>query len=635
MFSISNIKSVIIKSTANYTSHWIILLFDLFFLFQTFLLSYYLRFDFHLNFEKEGFLIASTVMIIASGLIFSLVGSHKGVIRHTGERDVFNILIAQFFTTVFLFGLVHLNRALAFFPAFDIPMLVLAIHFFLSVFVLSIIRFSYKIIYYKVRRSKHTTKRVLIFGAGYMGSLAHKVLSEDQSQIVKVLGFVDDDSKKVGKKVQGIRVYSAKEVDEKFVKTYDIDEVIVAVNNLNVQRLRKIVDSVSEYKIKLSKVPKIDSWNDTPDFSVNQIKKIKIEDLLDRPPILIESDELNNQYSNKIVIVTGAAGSIGSEICKQIIQLQPSKLILIDIAESALYEIQQEFVLGKFENFKAIVADIRDDFRMEQIFDEYKPDIVFHAAAYKHVPLMEENPYEAIKINVLGTKCLADLSIKFGVERFVMVSTDKAVNPTNVMGASKRIAEKYVTSLKNNNTTKFITTRFGNVLGSNGSVIPLFRRQLENGGPLTVTHPKITRYFMTIPEACQLVLQAGSMGDNGQILIFDMGESVKIFDLAKRMIQLSGYSYPEEIDIVFTGLRSGEKLYEELLNNKENTLPTYHPKIMIGKVDDTNSMEIRDSVCALKTTIYEKENVDLVRIMKELVPEFKSQNSEFETLDTV
>jgi FlaA1/EpsC-like NDP-sugar epimerase len=338
--------------------------------------------------------------------------------------------------------------------------------------------------------------------------------------------------------------------------------------------------------------------------------------------------------NNKIILVTGAAGSIGSEISRQLSKYNHKHLILIDQAESDLYELQQELIQNKVHNFTAIVADVRDKLRMQAIFKEHNPQKVFHAAAYKHVPLMEDSPYEAVKINIQGTKNIADLSLEYDIERFVMVSTDKAVNPTNVMGATKRVAEKYITCLsKKNSTTKFTITRFGNVLGSNGSVIPLFKKQLENGGPLTVTHKEITRYFMTIPEACRLVLEAGTMGDGGEVYIFDMGKSVKIFDVAKKMIHLSGYKYPEDIDIEITGLRPGEKLFEELLASGENTISTYHEKIMIAKTDDLNvehTLLLVDRLCNKNKEI---DNKSSVSIIKELVPEYISNNSIYEKLD--
>ncbi len=388
-------------------------------------------------------------------------------------------------------------------------------------------------------------------------------------------------------------------------------------------------------KVEIKIVPPLTKWIDG-DLEANQIKQVKIEDLLEREPISIENPIIRRDVNNKVLLVTGAAGSIGSEISRQLSIHEFKHLILIDQAESALYDLQQELFQKDIKNFTVIVADIRDEIRMREIFSFYYPDKVYHAAAYKHVPLMESSPYEAVKINVAGTKIIADISLEFNVKRFVMISTDKAVNPTNVMGATKRVAEMYISCLsKNSSLTKFTVTRFGNVLGSNGSVIPLFKKQIKKGGPLTVTHKKITRFFMTIPEACGLVLEAGSMGEGGEIYIFDMGKSVKIFDLAKKMIHLSGFSYPKEIDIKITGLRPGEKLYEELLANGENTKKTYHKKIMIAKTMKLNYSEIQKNIKNIcdNSNIY--SNDEIVSKLKEIVPEYISQNSNFEKLDKV
>jgi FlaA1/EpsC-like NDP-sugar epimerase len=366
----------------------------------------------------------------------------------------------------------------------------------------------------------------------------------------------------------------------------------------------------------------------------NQIKEIKIEDLLERPPIVLDVNKIKKKILNKTVLVTGAAGSIGSEIVRQIINFNPAKIVLFDQAESPLYDmeldLQEKF---HFYNFEIVIGNIADEYRVKMLFEEYKPSIVYHAAAYKHVPMMENNPTEALRTNIIGTKIIADVSNKYKVEQFVMVSTDKAVNPTNVMGASKRIAEIYIQAFNQISYTNFITTRFGNVLGSNGSVILRFKKQIDKGGPVTVTHPEITRYFMTIPEACQLVLEAGAISKGKEIFIFDMGKSVKILDLAKKMIKLSGLTIGKDIQVKYTGLRPGEKLYEELLNDLENTIPTYHSKIMIAKVRDYDFDEVCEKFTELIKLKEDHNNKDIVLKMKEIVPEFKSQNSIYEELD--
>ena len=379
-------------------------------------------------------------------------------------------------------------------------------------------------------------------------------------------------------------------------------------------------------------MPPIEKWING-ELNAKQIKQVQIEDLLGRAPIEIDNPNLLNEFNGETILVTGAAGSIGSELVKQLANFDVKKLILVDQAESALYDLQQDLKRNGKESFvSAIVADIRDGLRIDSIFQEHKPTMVFHAAAYKHVPLMEQSPYEAIKINVNGTKILADTASRYDVKKFVFVSTDKAVNPTSVMGATKRMAEMYISCLQKESKTKFITTRFGNVLGSNGSVIPLFKKQIENGGPLTLTHREITRFFMTIPEAAQLVLEAGTMGKGGEIFIFDMGESVKIYDLAKNMIKLSGLRFPEDIDIEISGLRPGEKLYEELLANGENTLSTYHKKIMISKTRELEYSAIKSDIEDLCITNRFQSN-NIVMKMKNLIPEYKSNNSDYEKFD--
>ena len=395
--------------------------------------------------------------------------------------------------------------------------------------------------------------------------------------------------------------------------------------------MRILVEDLVEFPVQVKIVPPVEDWING-ELKASQIKQVQIEDLLDRPPINIKNKKIEQELKGKVILVTGGAGSIGSEIVRQICGYDYKALIIIDQAESALYDLQQELKQNGYHNFVPIVGDIRDKNRLGAIFQEHKPHIVFHAAAYKHVPLMEYNSYEAIKVNIAGTKTVADLAVSYEVDKFVFVSTDKAVNPTNVMGATKRIAEMYMSCMQQELKTKFIITRFGNVLGSNGSVIPLFRKQIEKGGPLTVTHLDVTRYFMTIPEASQLVLEAGAMGEGGEIFIFDMGESVRIFDLAKNMIKLSGLNYPEDIDIKITGLRPGEKLFEELLANGENTLPTYNKKIKISKVREVDFAHVRskiDELCV--TNMFFSGNT--VKLMKQIVPEYVSNNSDFCELD--
>jgi FlaA1/EpsC-like NDP-sugar epimerase len=482
-----------------------------------------------------------------------------------------------------------------------------------------------------IKRGVRLNKNVLIYGAGESGILTYNALTSLSRSNVRVLGYIDEDRNKVGKLINGVRVYNDRMLKTEFINRKNIDEVIFAIQNINQDKRRALVEKVVDLGVLAKIVPPVEDWING-ELKLSQIKPVQIEDLLERPAISIKNSKISKELTGKTIVVTGGAGSIGSEIVRQIANYDYKSLIIVDQAESALYDLQQELKQNGFFNFVPVVADIRDKNRMNTFFQDYRPNVIFHAAAYKHVPLMESNSYEAIKINVAGTKVVADLAVQYQAEKFVFISTDKAVNPTNIMGATKRIAEMYISCMQQEGKTKFITTRFGNVLGSNGSVIPLFKKQIEKGGPLTVTHKDITRYFMTIPEASQLVLEAGAMGDGGEIFIFDMGESVRIFDLAKNMIRLSGLRYPEDIDIEVTGLRPGEKLYEELLANGENTLPTYHKKIMISKVRELDYADIRSKIEKLCISNMFLDG-DTVSMMKKIVPEFISNNSEFCKLD--
>jgi FlaA1/EpsC-like NDP-sugar epimerase len=499
-----------------------------------------------------------------------------------------------------------------------------------------ILRFYVKSFYESFINQFKPTIGVLIYGAGYTGMLTKNVFQTDRSTNYKILGFIDDNESKIGKTIEGIKVYSLPEVLDKFVGSNEGLEVIMAINNMSAKSKRKISDIFLDRGVVVKALPPVDKWVEG-EFAMNQIHNVKIEDLLGREVIQMNNKRIGEEISGKVILVTGAAGSIGSEIVRQLIAYFPAKLVLVDQAESALYDLEYELAGKVPTNVQLIVnvADVSDTRRVSKIFNNHQPDIIFHAAAYKHVPLMENNPYEAIKTNVIGTRILAELASEVGVEKFVMVSTDKAVNPTNVMGATKRLAEMYTQSMNQLEgvKTKFIATRFGNVLGSNGSVIPLFKKQIERGGPVTVTHPEITRYFMTIPEACELVLEAATMGQGGEVFIFDMGESVKIIDLAKKMITLSGLRVDKDIEIRYTGLRPGEKLYEELLNNDENTLPTHHPKILIAEVNTPSYAYMEVATNDLNQLLSAGDNNAIVSKIKEIIPEYKSNNSVFETLD--
>ena len=620
-------------SAQRYASKWLVLCIDLITVIFSFILSYFIRFNLTLNFEVKNLLVQIPLVAVTSLLAFLIVGSYKGVVRHTGVRDVYNIFNAVCLFSILVIFVVMVNGQMNILSQFTIPLSIIIINSLITFVGLAASRFVFKSFYNKMNSNIKVSKNILIYGAGDSGVLTHGAIANNAKSRYKVIGYIDRDAKKIGKNINGVPVFARRTLTEAFIVKNNISEIIFSIQNIDSVKLRKTVEGLVDLPIVVKIVPPIEDWING-ELKVSQIKQVQIEDLLDRAPITIKNSKIAMELINKSVMVTGGAGSIGSEIVRQICNYDYKSLIVIDSAESALYDLQQELKQNGFHNFIPIVTDIRDKNRMNALFSEHKPNVVFHAAAYKHVPLMEYNSYEAIKINVGGTKNVADLSILHNVEKFVFVSTDKAVNPTNVMGATKRIAEMYISCMQKENKTKFITTRFGNVLGSNGSVIPLFRKQIEKGGPLTLTHKDITRYFMTIPEASQLVLEAGAMGAGGEIFIFDMGESVKIYDLAKNMIKLSGLRYPEDIDIKITGLRPGEKLYEELLANGENTLPTYHQKIKISKVRDVEYAKVRskiDELCI--TNMFFSGNT--VKLMKEIVPEYISKNSELCDFDKV
>tara|TARA_B110000211_G_scaffold22673_2_gene23444 strand:- start:752 stop:2581 length:1830 start_codon:yes stop_codon:yes gene_type:complete len=566
---------------------------------------------------------------------FLVVGSYKGIIRHTSARDSFNVLVATTLLSSLLLFLVFTIKLFGILESIRIEVSVIIIHYLLNVFILINSRYAFKSFFRFITIKSVNTTNVLIYGAGQSGLIVYGALKRDTKNNYKVIGFLDDDIVKIGKKIDQVKILNPQNITSSFIEKHRINEVVISIQNISPSELLKISDSYIKTNLEVKIVPPLKSWVDGI-IKVNQIKKVKITDLLGRVPIKIENSIIKREISGKRILITGAAGSIGSEITRQLSKYKYDQLILIDQAESPLYDLQQELIQNNKHHIIPVVAGIQDRSKMEELFETYRPHKVYHAAAYKHVPLMEYNPYEAIKTNILGTKTLADISVKYSVESFVMISTDKAVNPTNIMGATKRTAELYISCLSNqNNNTKFTTTRFGNVLGSNGSVIPLFEKQIQKRLPLTVTHKDITRYFMTIPEACNLVLEAGTMGEGGEIYIFDMGKSVKIFDIAKKMIYLSGLKYPEDIDIKISGLRPGEKLYEELLANGENTIPTHHKKIMIAKLKDID--------CDFTSTIIEelsRENqfmtdYERVSLLKKIVPEYVSKNSIHEKLDKI
>lgn len=620
------------------TPRWVVLCIDMYITFNVFLFSYLIINNFNLikDYNLNDALIQAPQLLFFAFISFIATSSFKGIVRHTGFKDILNVFRANILLAILLFIFSWLVGRTEASSKYIISTPVIIINFLVNTIALIFLRILYKNLYEYYVLGSRFTKRAMIYGAGDSGIITYKAIRNDERSRISVFGFIDDKKSKIGKKINGITVYDPKKVDAKFIMKHHITEIIISIQNIRPSRLREIVDSFADSPVNLKIVPAVNKWING-DLRAQQIQNVKIEDLLGRKPIKLNNKEVLEEVKDKIVLVTGAAGSIGSEISRQLMDYPVKKLILLDQAESPLYDLQQSTQHKNQNNCEFVMGDVRDVNRMDTIFRIFKPQMVFHAAAYKHVPLMEDNPYEAVHTNVKGTKIVADKAIEYGVEKFVMVSTDKAVNPTNVMGATKRLAELYVTYQNKLHPTNFIVTRFGNVLGSNGSVIPIFKRQIEEGGPLTVTHPDITRYFMTIPEACQLVLEAGAMGKGGEVFVFDMGESVKIFDLAKKIIRLSGLRYPQDIDIKFTGLRPGEKIFEELLADGEATIKTHHEKIMIAKVCHAESDEFVRKLEELIVDDYnpnqKERNMKLVAKIKELVPEYKSQNSVYETID--
>lgn len=621
------------KITKRYASKWLVLLFDVAIVIVNIFLAYFIRFNFRFDFDIMVVLKQVPFIFFASVISFLLVKSHKGIVRYTGFRDVVNIIIGANILATILLIATYLGRKFNLEDTLTFSGSVIYIHLLLNILFLIGFKFFVKSLYRSIVSDFEVKGKVLIYGVGNSGMITYNAITNDTKSNFEIIGFIDDDTKKVGKKINLLNVYSLNQINADFVTKKNVTEVIISIQNIDPGRLLEITTKLFAFNIKVKIVPPVQNWIDG-DLSVGQIKDVKIDDLLGREPINISNPVLEDEYDNQIILVTGAAGSIGSEIARKLTHYNYKKLILVDIAESPLYDLEQEFKQDGVKKYEIQVADIRDEDRISNIFEKYKPKIVFHAAAYKHVPLMENSPYEAVKLNIYGTRIVADLSVTHGVNKFVFISTDKAVNPTNVMGATKRIAELYVSCLKGKGQTKFITTRFGNVLGSSGSVIPLFKRQIDSGGPLTVTHRDITRYFMTISEASQLVLEAATMGNGGEIFVFDMGKSVNIYDLAKNMIFLSGLKFPEDIDIKLTGLRPGEKIYEELLADGEKTVSTYHDKIMIAKTKAINISDIESKIIELSSIGSNKHNLEIVSRIKEIVPEYISNNSKYEILDS-
>ncbi len=611
---------------------WMVLGLDGGAVFITFLFSLLLRHNFDLEVIDGGLALKQAILVTVVYCGFELIfRSFAGLIRHTTIRDIFNVVLATSSAIILLTTVSFIGRILSWNPVFIVPVSVLLIHFVTVNASLFISRILIKMFYEMVSIKSMDKKNIIIFGAGAMGIIVKRVIESDTNSAYNIVAFLDNNRRLQSKNLSGIPIISPKKLLKSFLEKHKVETMIFAIKDIPPSEKSDIFKFAVDQGLEVLEVPAVNSWLNGQ-FQLNQLKKINVQDLLVREPIQMNMKIIEHGLREKTILVTGAAGSIGSEIVRQLTKFRIGKLILVDNAETPMFNLENELQ----ENFshapvRTILADVTDQIKMERIFKEYRPDIVFHAAAYKHVPLMEENPHEAIRVNVGGTALLTKLAIEYKTHKFVMVSTDKAVNPTNVMGASKRLCEMLLQSrsLTPGNRTGFVITRFGNVLGSNGSVIPIFKKQIEEGGPVTVTHPEITRFFMTIPEACQLVLEAGFMGMGGEIFVFDMGQPVKIVDMARRMIRLSGYVPDEDILIKYTGLRPGEKLYEELLTDEEKTLPTYNPKVKVAEVSWLDYRDILVRIYRLLRSFPTMKEEDLVEHIKSIVPEYISSNERY------
>lgn len=636
-------NSVLAKRFKNigYLPRWIIYIIDVFIVFFASVVAHFIITSLNVPFYRElNMLPRYLAMISVNALFFLVYRTYAGILRHSTFIDGVKLLTS---TTTSYFVLIIINYS--WFIIYG-NKIFLTTGLFVSYVISFLLLFLFRILvkfffehYINIEDKKKLISAVIYGADANAISVANALKTENPSRF-RLIGFIDKfHQNKIGKSILNLPIVNQSKKVHVILRAMKADALIIAEKSLSKKETIALVEECIDYNFKVFTVPLITDWEDQQSIS-NKVKSFDIEDLLERKPIVLDMRSISEQLENKTILITGAAGSIGSEITRQVIGFKPKMIILLDQAETPLHELRLEInQVVKEVKIHSVLADIRNKEVLEKVFHTYKPNVVYHAAAYKHVPLMEDNPSQAVFTNIIGTKNLADLAIAHKAERFVMVSTDKAVNPSSVMGASKRIAEKYVQTLhgqhQKNGTevTKFITTRFGNVLGSNGSIVPLFTKQIDQGGPITITHPEIIRYFMTIPEACQLVLEAGAMGKGGEIFIFDMGEPVKIIDLAKKMIRLAGYTPDKEIEIKIIGLRPGEKLYEELLNDTSKTLPTHNEKIMIAQEISDDFDAINIGVSDLLQHFEQASNDDIVFKMKKIVPEFKSMNSIFEVLD--
>ncbi len=606
-------------------SKWIVLCFDIVITIFTYWVAYVLRFNFNISTISFGYFVQDTALTAGIfALSFLIFKSYDGIIRHSGIADITRLIKAGLFALTICLALSIVSRYVGEQIAL-LPASIAIIHVVMTVSALSISRYIIKVLFYSSSKNKNQPVVVVIYGAGRRGVSVFHALRDDVKTNYQVIGFLDDNPSKINKTIEGVKIYPVSRFLE-LHKKFGINELIISMQNPAGPQQNEFIDLCLNNHIIVKNTPPVDDWINGK-LSIQQIRHLHIEDLLNREPIMIENEKIFQELNNKIILITGAAGSIGSEIVRQVLHYQPRQLILIDQAESDLYDLQMElyFKLSQlpFHAVEFIVCDITHLPRLKSIYDQFQPQIVFHAAAYKHVPLMESNPLEAVNVNVFGSKNLIDLSIEHAVEKFVMISTDKAVNPVNVMGATKRAAEIYAQYRSKSNAykTTFITTRFGNVLGSNGSVVIYFKKQIETGGPVTITDPEVTRYFMTISEACQLVLEAATMGKSSEIYLFDMGAPVKIIDLARKMILLSGLIPEKDIEFVYTGLRPGEKLHEELLGDNENVLPTHHHKIKIAKTAEYDPEWFTNCMDQLWAALIASDQAGVLLSLKAMIPD--------------
>lgn len=609
-------------------SRWIIFILDNFLSGIAFIAAYFLRYNLNPTDISSTLAIYHGLITLSVYAVFYLIfRSYSGLLRHTTVIDLFIVLMATTFAFITLIVMSLVVRMITSSEYPVVPLSVLMIHYVFVTVALFFIRLMVKTFFHVMSSTYTKKKKVLIYGAGDMGVIVKRVIQSDVQANYQISGFLDDNKSLQGKKLNSIPVYSRSVFSKKFIERYHIETLIFADNDLSQSQKSEIIYEALEFGLEILETPAIDKWLDGK-LKMQQIQKVKIEDLLGRDPIRLNMERIRNGLDGKVILVTGATGSIGSEIVRQLYKFNVRRIVLIDQAETPMFHLERELKeRDHMVPVEMILGDVTNIDKMERLFEEHRPDVVFHAAAYKHVPVLENNPFEAIRVNVGGTRIIADLSAKFNVKKFVMISTDKAVNPANVMGASKRMCEMVVQikSRQPGNQTQFVITRFGNVLGSNGSVIPIFAAQIEKGGPVTVTHPEITRYFMTIPEACQLVLEAGFMGQGGEIFEFDMGKPVKIIDLANQMIRLSGLIPDKDIKIEFSGLRPGEKLYEELLTDNEKTIPTHHPKIKIAMVQNISMDILPTQIDCILKNLYNYKKLELISLCQEIVPEFQRQ----------